>query len=225
MIGTTLGPYRVLERLGAGGMGEVYRARDTRLHRDVAVKVLSESHDASSSRERFEREARAIAALQHPNICTIFDVGLMPDGQQYLVMELLAGETLEQRIARGTMPLPEVLETATRLADVPSLPYSLAYGTLYPVYVRGEAYLAAHRPAEARREFEKILTHRGLVGFDPIGAVARLQFARAHVAAGNLAEARRHYEGLLTLWKDADADLPVVEEARAEVKRLGSGAE
>jgi tetratricopeptide (TPR) repeat protein len=117
MIGTTLGPYRVVERLGAGGMGEVYRARDTRLQRDVAVKVLSASSEASGARERFEREARAIAALQHPNICTIFDVGSMPDGQQYLVMELLEGETLQQRIARGPMPVPEALETAARLAD------------------------------------------------------------------------------------------------------------
>src|SRR5713101_8277619 len=96
--GTKLGPYEVLSPLGAGGMGEVYRARDTRLDRTVAIKVLPTSlAENAQARERLEREARAVSKLNHPNICTLFDVG--DEGStHFLVMELLEGETLEQRI-------------------------------------------------------------------------------------------------------------------------------
>src|SRR6059036_1992592 len=97
--GTCLGAYEILSLLGSGGIGEVYRARDTRLGRDVAIKVLSEDLLGSTlARERFQREARAVAALQHPNICTIHDVGATADGVSFLVMELLQGETLQQRL-------------------------------------------------------------------------------------------------------------------------------
>jgi len=98
-------------------MGEVYRARDTRLGRDVAVKVLPAGDRSTEARQRFEREARAVAALQHPNICTVFDVGETADGQAYLVMELLQGETVLERTARGPMPLAELIETGIALAD------------------------------------------------------------------------------------------------------------
>ncbi|MFA6957519.1 MAG: protein kinase [Thermoanaerobaculia bacterium] len=119
--GTLLGPYQLTTPLGAGGMGEVYRARDTRLGRDVALKVLP-SHlvDTERSRVRFEREAKTISQLNHPNICTLFDVGEASlDGSsfRYLVMELIEGETLSQRLARGPMPLEQVLKTGTELAD------------------------------------------------------------------------------------------------------------
>jgi len=93
--GTKLGPYEIVSPLGAGGMGEVYRARDTRLGRDVAIKVLQESLGKGSAWERFEREARAASALSHPNICAVFDVG-EADGRPYLVMELLSGKTLRE---------------------------------------------------------------------------------------------------------------------------------
>jgi serine/threonine protein kinase len=95
--GDHLGPYEILEPIGKGGMGEVYRARDSRVGRDVAIKTSLEQFG-----ERFEREARAIAALNHPNICTLFDVG--PD---YLVMELVSGPTLADRIAEGPIPADE----------------------------------------------------------------------------------------------------------------------
>jgi len=92
-IGTRLGPYEIVAPLGAGGMGEVYRAKDTRLDRDVAVKVLpAASVGDAQAEKRFDREARAIAALSHPNICSLYDVG-HHDHQSYLVMELLEGET------------------------------------------------------------------------------------------------------------------------------------
>ena len=100
-VGTRLGPYEVLAPLGAGGMGEVYRARDSRLERDVAVKVLPESLVADSEAlARFEREAKAVAALSHPNILAIHDFG-RESGTVYAVMELLAGETLREKIGRA----------------------------------------------------------------------------------------------------------------------------
>ena len=117
--GTRLGPYEVLAPLGAGGMGEVYRARDTRLSRTVAIKVLpADAASDAAARARFEREARAIATLSHPHICVVHDVGHQ-DGVDYLVMELLEGETLAQRIARagGPLPLAEVLSIGAAIAD------------------------------------------------------------------------------------------------------------
>ncbi|HUK12907.1 MAG TPA: protein kinase [Thermoanaerobaculaceae bacterium] len=107
--GTRLGPYEILAELGAGGMGVVYRARDTRLGREVALKVLLGRHaEDPAMAERFEREAQAISALSHPGICTLFDVG-EADGTHFLVMELLDGESLAARLARGPLPLAEAL--------------------------------------------------------------------------------------------------------------------
>ena len=102
--GKRLGPYELLSRLGAGGMGEVYRARDTRLGREVAVKVLPESFaDDGEALARFEREARAVASLSHPNILALHDYG-QDGGVTYAVMELLEGETLRDRMSRGRPP-------------------------------------------------------------------------------------------------------------------------
>jgi len=114
--GKRLGPYEVLSKLGAGGMGEVYRARDTRLDRHVALKVLPEKiAEREDLRQRFEREARAISALNHPNICTLYDVG-SEGATAYLVMELLDGETLAEVIARGALPLDRALRYAIEIA-------------------------------------------------------------------------------------------------------------
>ncbi|HKI86868.1 MAG TPA: protein kinase, partial [Thermoanaerobaculia bacterium] len=113
--GAQLGPYEILSALGAGGMGEVYRARDTRLDREVAVKVLPEHLSANPEiRARFEREARAVSSLNHPHICTLFDVGR--DGNtDYLVMELVEGESLADRLARGPLAFPEVLRLGVQI--------------------------------------------------------------------------------------------------------------
>jgi serine/threonine protein kinase len=115
--GTKLGPYEVLAPLGAGGMGEVYRAKDTRLDRTVAIKVLP-SHLSSNPelKQRMEREAKAISALQHANICTLHDIGTQ-DGTDFLVMEYLEGQTLAERLAKGPLPLDQVLKIATEIAQ------------------------------------------------------------------------------------------------------------
>src|SRR5947199_471912 len=106
MPGTRLGPYELLEPLGAGGMGEVYKARDTRLDRTVAIKVLPQHLSATPDlRARFEREARAVSSLNHPHICTLYDVGHQ-DGVDFLVMEHIEGETLAARLEEGTFPIP-----------------------------------------------------------------------------------------------------------------------
>jgi Tol biopolymer transport system component len=115
--GSMLGPYEVLSPVGAGGMGEVYKGRDTRLDRSVAIKVLaSELAGSPEVRQRFEREARAIGALSHPHICALYDVGR--EGEtEYLVMEYLEGETLADRLARGGLPLEQTLRYGTEIAD------------------------------------------------------------------------------------------------------------
>ena len=115
--GTRFGPYEILRPLGAGGMGEVYRAKDTRLGREVAVKILPEHLSANAeARERFEREAKAISSLNHPNICTLYDVGER-EGIGYLVMELLEGETLASRLERGPLKVEEALRIAVQATD------------------------------------------------------------------------------------------------------------
>ena len=115
--GTKLGPYEIVAPLGAGGMGEVYRARDTRLDRSVAIKILpAHLADRADASERFEREARTISSLNHPNICQLHDVGTQ-NGTRYLVMELLEGETLAERLRRGPLPLEQVLRYGAEIAE------------------------------------------------------------------------------------------------------------
>jgi len=115
--GTRFGPYEIVEPIGAGGMGEVYKGRDTRLDRTIAIKILPELHAAEPQfRERFEREARALSQLTHPHICTLHDVG-EHGGTPFLVMEFLVGETLAARLERGPLALSEALTTAIEIAE------------------------------------------------------------------------------------------------------------
>src|SRR5262245_45959708 len=115
--GSLIGPYEIVALIGAGGMGEVYKARDTRLDRTVAIKVLPETLAADPQfRERFDREARAIAALTHPHICALYDVG-HEDGTAFLVMEHLEGQTLALRLERGALPLHDALRLGIEIAS------------------------------------------------------------------------------------------------------------
>jgi serine/threonine protein kinase len=115
--GTRLGPYEILSPAGAGGMGEVYRAKDTRLDRIVAIKVLP-SHLSSNPdlRQRFEREARAISSLNHPNICALYDIG-QENGADFLVMEYVEGETLAARLRNGPLSQNDLLRYGIQIAD------------------------------------------------------------------------------------------------------------
>lgn len=115
--GTQLGPYEIGAPLGAGGMGEVYRARDTRLDRSVAIKILPQQLSNDPVRkQRFDREAKTISSLNHPHICVLYDVG-HHDGIDYLVMECVEGETLAMRLEKGPLPLEQVLKYGAQVAD------------------------------------------------------------------------------------------------------------
>jgi serine/threonine protein kinase len=115
--GTKLGPYEIEATLGAGGMGEVYRARDTRLDRTVAIKILPAGLANDPVRkQRFEQEAKTISSLNHPHICVLHDIGHQ-DGIDYLVMECIEGETLAKRLERGSLPLEQVLKYGAQIAD------------------------------------------------------------------------------------------------------------
>src|SRR5262245_59863848 len=160
--GHKLGPYEIVAVIGAGGMGEVYRARDPRMGREVAIKVSGERFS-----ERFDREVRAVAALNHPNICTLHDVG-----PNYLVMELVDGLTLAERIHQGAIPLDEALRIARQI---------------------GEAIGAAHEKGISHRDLKP-----GNVKLKTAGTVKVLDFGLAKVAEGQ-AEARMMDSPTLTV--------------------------
>jgi eukaryotic-like serine/threonine-protein kinase len=114
--GTRLGPYEITAHIGTGGMGEVYKGRDTRLDRVVAIKILPAQFSSEDRRQRFEREAKAISSLNHPNICTLFDIGHQ-NGVDFLVMEFIEGESLESRLQRGPLPIDQALQRGIEIAD------------------------------------------------------------------------------------------------------------
>jgi serine/threonine protein kinase/tetratricopeptide (TPR) repeat protein len=143
--GSRLGPYEIIGPVGAGGMGVVYRARDSRLERDVAIKILPAAlTDSGEARERLRREARNVAALQHPNICTIHDVGDTDAGGLFLVIELLAGETVQQRLKRGPLSTEEALDIALALCDALSAAH--AAGIIHRDIKPANIFLTSHGP-------------------------------------------------------------------------------
>jgi dienelactone hydrolase len=199
-IGTTLGPYKILALIGAGGMGEVYRAHDTRLGRDVAIKVLPQHLSSTpEARARFEREARTISQLNHPHICTLHDVGHQ-DGIDYLVMELLEGETLAHRLEKGPLPVAEVLSLGAQIAEALDRAHraGVVHRDLKPgnvMLTKGGAKLmdfGLARPAEARatdgaasqsRTMSQPLTAKGTI-------VGTFQYMAPEQLEGKEADAR-----------------------------------
>jgi tetratricopeptide (TPR) repeat protein len=184
--GTRLGPYEIVSAVGAGGMGEVYRARDTRLDREVAVKVLSRDLTSSQvARERFQREARTIAALHHPHICAIYDVGETPEQQAFIVMEFLQGETLDERLRRGPLEPPKVVETATALAD--ALAAAHAAGIVHRDLKPANVFLTAWGPKLL--DFGVAKTMPPVAGADAVTltATARPRLTAEGAAIGTLA--------------------------------------
>jgi serine/threonine protein kinase len=136
--GTRLGSFLIEALLGAGGMGEVYKAKDTRLDRTVAIKILPSADP--DLKARFEREAKAIAGLQHQHICTLYDVG-HEGSTDYLVLEYLVGETLADRLARGPLKLEDALKMAIEVFDVEILEPTAPYPTDYAVSADGQRFL------------------------------------------------------------------------------------
>jgi serine/threonine protein kinase len=163
--GTRLGPYEIVGPLGAGGMGEVYHAKDTRLGRDVAVKVLPQHLSSNPEiRARFDREAKTISSLNHANICTLHDVGREGD-TDYLVMELIEGETLAARLAKGALPLADVLKLGAQIADALDRVRNTHHGTLEPPPTGQSATRSVGRGRQdhrlARRVQRAAVAHRG----------------------------------------------------------------
>ncbi len=125
MIGKTLSHYKVIEKIGEGGMGEVYRAEDTNLSREVAIKVLPEKFTQDPQRlARFEREAKLLASLNHPNIAAIYGLE-EAEGVRFLALELVEGDTLQERVAKGPVPVEEALEVCRQIAEGAKLPATL----------------------------------------------------------------------------------------------------
>src|SRR5262245_17031494 len=163
--GTRLGAYEIVGLIGAGGMGEVYRARDTRLDRTVAIKILPDSLAADPQfRERFDREARAISQLTHPHVCVLHDIGHQ-DGIDFLVMEYLEGTTLATRLEKGALPLDQTLQYAIQIAD---------------------ALDKAHRKGIVHRDLKpgNIMLTKGGVKLLDFGLAKRLEGAVASVSLG-----------------------------------------
>jgi serine/threonine protein kinase/Tol biopolymer transport system component len=168
--GTRLGPYEIVGALGAGGMGEVYRARDTRLDRSVALKVLApEIAGDPAARSRFEREARAVAALDHPHICGIYDVG-EADGTHFLVMPLLDGQTLASRLEKGPLSLDQALTVATQVAD--ALDKAHREGIVHRDLKPANVMLTKAGAKLLDFGLAKLHTHRGPISMSTMGAGA-----------------------------------------------------
>src|SRR5262249_5587193 len=186
--GTRLGPYEIIGLVGAGGMGEVYRARDPRLGRNVAIKILPAAFSDDNDRLwRFEREARAVASLNHPHICTIHDIG-EHDGHRYLVMELLEGQTLEKKLQAGPLPVPTLVDLSIQIADALDAAHgaNVVHRDLKPanifVTARGEAKLLDFGLAKVIDEGATSET----TAHTSVGAAATFASPRGETSVGTL---------------------------------------
>jgi hypothetical protein len=223
MQGQVFSHYRVIRKLGSGGMGIVYEAEDLRLGRHVALKFLPpEVSQDSSALERFQREARAASALNHPNLCTLQDIGETDDGRRFIVMELTESETLKNRISGQPLPDDVLIQLSTEIAAVlQQSPFlnivSDERATFFWLtYLRGQAFLRRGNGTEASREFQRILDHRGEGPMSPMYPLAHLGLARAAVLSGEKGKSRKSYQDFLALWRDADPGIPILIEAKKE---------
>ena len=184
-IGSRLGPYQIQSTLGAGGMGEVYRARDTRLGRTVAIKVLPPHIAADPSfRQRFEREAKAISSLDHPHICALYNIGTH-EGTHFLVMQYLEGETLAQRLARGPLPIEQTLTHAMEIAD--ALDQAHRHGFVHRDLKPGNVMLTT------RGESRQSSPHATLLDF---GLVKAIKASRVNFPVASAGSDRGHADSV-----------------------------
>jgi serine/threonine protein kinase/tetratricopeptide (TPR) repeat protein len=183
-LGRRFGPYEILGRLGGGGMGLVFRAWDERLHREVAVKLLHDNFRMPRMQERFLQEARAASRLNHPNICTIFDIGEQ-DGDPYLVMELLEGETLKERIAHGALSSEEIVRYAAEIADALAMAHTK--GIVHRDIKPANIFLV--KMPDGRRQAKVLDFGLAMIGLEVLGGVEsrRLDMVLEGETVGTLA--------------------------------------
>jgi serine/threonine protein kinase len=251
--GTRFGPYQIAAPLGKGGMGEVYLAEDERLKRKVALKLLPAEFTQNSERlRRFEQEAQATSALNHPNIITIYEIGAQ-NGTHFIATEFIAGQTLRDRLQQS-LTQTEAIDIALQIAHALAAAHEagvihrdikpenimlrndgivkvLDFGLVKLTEMRNadlrmrneEAdtlYLQLKQGTQAAAEFQQISDHRGWDVTSPLWPLAHLGSGRAALLQGEAAKAKQRYDEFFRLWKDADADLPVLIEAKKEYEKL-----